>query len=163
MKKLICIALLFQSLAAKADTIQFAAAVQNEELAEEAITLLHCLSERSGVSWEFTGIAEGSHWLKLEESGKELRGMYHRGASETPIVLKIGEAESVCQKFYAETKAEIAPERFSPQLDLPALPANIESPKKEYWPWVLAFGAATVAGFFIWKSSQPDHRALQMN
>lgn len=163
MKKLICLALLFQTLTAQAETLQFAATVQNEDLAEEAITLLHCLSERSGASWEFTGVAGGNHWLKLEESGKELKGMYHRDANETPIVLKTGEAESVCQKFYAEAKAEIVPEKFPPRLDLPAFPANIDSPKKEYWPWALAFGAATVAGFFIWKSSRPEHRALQMN
>ncbi|MGZ3696067.1 MAG: hypothetical protein ACXWQO_18595 [Bdellovibrionota bacterium] len=143
-----------------AATLQFSASVQNEELAEESIALLHCLVERSGDSWEFTGDASGPHWLRVKEEGAQVRVRYFHENREMESTLKAGQAEEQCAKLLPSLTPPPALSAFSNTPNLEIIP---ESKSHNYWPWAVAAGAAVAAGFFIWRSSGPDHRALQMN
>lgn len=144
--------------------LNFAASIQNEELAEEAVTLLHCLADRSGTHWEFTGVANGDHWLKLEENQNRITGAYFRQGTKTAVDLKAGEAEETCAKFYPAQAPVIQPAAASePAVLPPNFSPALESAPKNYWPWAIAFGAAALAGFILWKTNRQDHSALRMN
>jgi hypothetical protein len=160
--KIICVCLLFALLGntANAESLKFAATVNNEELAEEAITLLHCLAEKTDGGWEFTGEISGSHWLKVKEAGSALSGIYHSGKEETSFKMKAGEAESTCARLIpAEEKISLAP----PPSDSALQTRILTEDKKSYLPWALGIGVAAVIGFIILGHSGPDHRAMQMN
>lgn len=158
MMKSISILLLFSiTLYAQAEILRFHPNIQNEALAEEAIELLHCLSEKSGSSWEFNGNAGGTHRLELREESNELRGKYHKEKESYPIALTQGSASDVCAKIYPIS----APE--SPLSEEAMLPDHEpETPAK--FPWKLAGAASAVLGaFLLWKLSRgPEHRSFRM-
>src|SRR5688500_3871248 len=108
---ILALALALVDARADAETLRLAASVDNEELAEETVSLLHCLSERKEVPWEFTGEASGSHWLKVrEKANNKLSGTYHSGKEEAAFEMKSGEAEAVCERLAPETeKIGLAP------------------------------------------------------
>lgn len=168
MKNSLCLLLCLAQLsllptARAASVLNFAANIQNEELAEEAVTLLHCLADRSGTHWEFTGAATGDHWLKLEENQNRIVGSYFHEKTKTAVDLKVGEAEQTCAKFHPTEMPVIQPLAATEPTPDANFPAALESPPKNYWPWAIAFGAAALAGFIFWKANQHDHSALRMN
>lgn len=156
---------LLQCLPAQAapGTLQFAASIQDENLAEEAIQLLHCLSERSGAGWEFATQVKGKHWLKAEEKGGALRITYSLAGKEQSLALHEGDSEAACDELFPEQESVLAD--LAPAPAEAGLPFSLEAEKtgKPAWPWIAAVGAAAVAGFFIWKGRQPEHRSLLMN
>jgi hypothetical protein len=164
--KIIAIFLLWAQLAQAGmpgmpETLQFAANVQNEDLAEEAVHLLHCLSERSGAPWEFTGEISGDHWLRVNEKEKSVHASYRHEGMQTEFDLPLGGAESACEKIFPDRAiSEKAPEPVN--LGNLSVPTRSER-KTAYRAWAAAFAGAGVLGFLIWKSRQPDHRALVMN
>jgi hypothetical protein len=158
--KILCLILacLFIQQSAKAESLQFAASINNEELAEEAIDLLRCVSERKNVTWEFSVEITGTHWLKVREENNSIRGIYHAASNEIPFVMKVGGAGGICEKIAGE-EIKLAP-ASEPSA---AFPETSFAEKKTYWPWGLGIGLAVVAGFLIIKNSGPDHRAVLMN
>lgn len=147
-----------------AETIQFSANVPDEDLAEEAVHLLHCLSERSGAGWEFTAEITNQHWLRVNENGKAANVIYHSPDAETQFELRSGEAEMRCERIYPSKKAAIAEpaSKETPMLGNLSVPST-NNRKTIYWTWAAAFAGASLAGYFIWKSRQPAHRSLLMN
>lgn len=146
---------------ALAETLQFAASIQNEDLAEESILLLHCLAERSGSAWEFSGEASGSHWLELKEKGSAAEGKYHHGKDEAPVRLRVGQAENLCGEIFPDTP----PESLAPVTPSPALPnfgAISASPKASYWPWALGAAAVVTVGYAL-LHSRDRHQGFTMN
>lgn len=138
---------------AHAESLRFVPNVQNDALAEEAIALLHCLSENSGASWEISD-SLGAHYLQLKEEGGALVGEYRNGERRHPLSFRPGEADEACRSVFPESEsAESEPE--------PELPREAP-PEKRITPWVWAgLGAALVGGFLLWKS-KPDYRSLRM-
>jgi hypothetical protein len=145
---------------ARAETLQFAASVQNEDLAEESILLLHCLAERSGSPWEFTGETAGNHWLELKEKGKIAEGKYRHGSEETPIQLAVGAAEAVCGKIYPELEKKTA---LAPAEALPDLSTIAPPRPRSYWPWALGAAAALAVGYALLHSGGASHSSFTMN
>ena len=144
----------------QAGTLQFSAQVQDEALAEESVHLLHCLAERSGDHWEFSGNAAGDHWLKVTETGRRLQVRYLRSGAETQLELVPGEADNACDRL--APAAEMAKAPLSEGFGTIALPTPTER-KTKYWTWAAVFAGAAVASYLVWKSRQPDHRSLVMN
>lgn len=139
-----------------ADPLQFEARIQKESLAEEAIDLLHCLSERLEIPWELGEGGRAAYRLKLEEKNGLIEGKWLTPEGEKPVHLGPGEAQTVC--------ANLLPGAQAPSTTIPELAsdlnASVSSPKT--WAWAAAAGAIVLGGFFLWKSRQPDHRSLRM-
>jgi len=154
--KLLCLLLSFQAAFAQ-DPLQFSARIQSEALAEEAIDLLHCLSEELEMPWELGEGNRASHRLHLKEKNGALEGEFVTPAGKTALHFSRGEAHATCAKL--NPKPGIAPEPAIPETNLEAL--GSQSPKR--WPWILAAAAAVAGGFLLWKSRQPDHRGFRMN
>jgi hypothetical protein len=156
--KIISVLLLFSFAlpAHTAEILRFHPNIQNEALAEEAIELLHCLSEKSGSSWEFNGNAGGTHRLELREESHQLRGKYHKEGESHSVELLQGSASSVCAKIYPA----LVP---SADLEEPLLPDH-EPETRAKFPWKFAGAAAAVLGaFLLWKASRgPEHRSFRM-
>lgn len=166
MKKSLCrlLALLtfLPTPASAAERLRFAPVIQDEALAETAIDLLRCLATRAGVEWEYSGVASGQHWLRVEERSGRLGGVYHNGAKETPFSLGRHEAEGTCETLADAGPVSLAPAPAEPVADLPDLPQATRP--RSYWAWGAATaGVALVAGFLIWRGKQPDHRTVRMD
>lgn len=168
MKKTIHL-LLFSLFAAPAharETILFSAVVDDETLAEEAIMLAQCISEKTGVSWEFSGEIRGSHWLKVRQEGQQLQATYHKEKQESATQLKAGASEEACEKLEPGSK-EIEPSKILSPLNslTPSLPRDSGNEEKEItgktWLWAGA-GAIALMGLLFWRSRQPDHRRIEM-
>lgn len=147
--------------AAAAPVIRFAAHVESEALAEEAILALHCVSSRAGLPWEFSGEASGSHWLRASEEKGKVRLTWHRPEGEREALLGVGGAEEACGKL--EPALALAPAAAAePALErLGSAAGEEEEAPSRAWLWV-GLGAAVAAGFLLWKSRQPDHRGVEM-
>jgi hypothetical protein len=154
--KLFALLLSFQSAFAQ-DPLQFSARIQNEALAEEAIDLLHCLSEQLEMPWELGEGNRASHRLTLREKNSALEGAFTTPAGETAITLGRGEAHAVCAKL--APKLSLAPDPDLPEKNWETL----DSPMPKRWLWAAAAAAAVAGGFLFWKSRQPDHRGFRMN
>lgn len=160
-------ALLMSSSEANA-TLSFTAAVENENLAEEAIMLAQCLAERSGEAWEFSGETRGDHWLKVRQEGQQLRLIYRQGKQETAETWKSGSIEEVCAKLEPGSEKS-STEPFQPRLASgprnldPSLPEEVTSEKnRKPWIWI-GIGAAALTGFLLWRAGQPNHLGLEMH
>lgn len=157
-----CLLLLsFSAPAHGATVLRFHPAIQREDLAEEAIALLHCLAERSGSAWEFSG-ETGDHRLELRE-GKDgsLNGQYRNGDVTKPVKLHVGGADATCDELTppAASKSVLGP----PEEAGPDLPdEEPETASKFPWIWVGATAAAALGVFLIWKS-RPAHRSVRMD
>ncbi len=142
-----------------AEIMRFFAQVESDALAEESILLVHCLSARSGSPWEFSGQADGRHWVKVEERKGTLEGIYQRDAIQKTFRLSTGETEKVCDQLEPAATPPIS-ESLPPNISLDF--REEENPgKKATWLWV-GLGAALVGGFILWKSKQPSHRGVEM-
>jgi hypothetical protein len=142
------------------ESLSFVAQVENENLAEDAILLAHCLADRTDRPWEFNGELRGTHWLKVEERNHVLSGIYRDGKQETAFELKPGESDAVCDKLAPGKTAEISSAQAL--RTEPSLPVVASDPPTKTWLWV-GVGAAAVAGFLFWKSRQPTYSSIQMN
>lgn len=165
MKRLLAfiLALTLSFPATAAPVIRFAAHVEGEELAEEAILALHCVSSRAGLPWEFSGEAEGSHWLRAVEEKGRVRLTWHQPSGEREAMLVMGGSEEACGKLEpALAKGDDLAARTGPALEpLGAIAEEYDEKPSRTWVWV-AVGAAAVAGFYFWKAKQPDHRGVEM-
>lgn len=159
---------------AAASELRFFPKIQNESLAEEAILLLQCLSQKSGDDWVL-GEGDSSpapqeqkdHWLKIDQlSGKiEAQGRYFHEEKEIKFALKIAEAGKVCATIFPEnpnpspsSKEDSLPGSFPESVDSNAFPK-----KSNKLIWGLASAAALlVGGYLLWKSHQPDHSSMKM-
>lgn len=154
MKKIIIWLCLCSQIAEAAPTLSFNAKIKNEALSEEAILLLHCLADESDSNWELSPVV-GVHTLTMrEESPQEARGSYKINDETHEVLLAVGQAEKVCreiypeQKEYAEPASTEAPSSVAPK-----------SSSKALW---ISLGVAALAGFFVWKSRQPEHQGIVM-
>lgn len=138
--------------------LSFAAQIEDEQLAEEAILLLHCLSHRSGRPWEFTGDARGEAWLKVQERNRKLEGVYRSNGKEQGFELAAGESDAVCDKLEQST---MKPEILPADPVLPREPIALSSGISGTWLWAGA-GLAVAAGFLYWKSKQPAYKTILM-
>lgn len=158
MKNLVIGLVLFSlSFPARGEALQFQPHIQREDLAEEAIALLHCLSERSGSGWELSG-ALGAHGLELRETPEgTLRGFYRKNRTDKPVELKLGEAEKVCAQEYPAPTLEIAPQVATLDEDVE------EEPTRKPWGWI-ALSVGIVGGLLLWKASRGGaaHDAIRM-
>ncbi len=145
--------------AAANSPIEFSARIKNENLAEEAIDLLHCLSQNLGLSWELTENGSGPYRLRLEEKEGKLSGTYVAPEGEEAVAFGPGEAGKACAEL--TEMPPIKPRALAEQTPLLSIEEIKPSPQK--WLWVGAAAAAVVGGFFFWKSRQPDHRSLKMD
>ncbi len=166
MIRLLCALLCFLLIpgAYAANTIQFFAQVENEVLAEEAVLLVHCLSARSGNSWEFSGEARGETFLRIREKDHAAEGVYKNGKAEQVFRLKSGEADKVCEEL--EKRPPDSEVRPFPGAEEPKLPdagevEEASAGSKKAWLWA-GLGAAAIAGFFWYRSKQPTHRSIEM-
>ena len=143
--------------------LQFSAEVQDENLAEEAILLAHCLAERAGGSWEYSAEAGGQRWIKVREENRKLRGTYHKETSEQTFDLIAGGSDAACDRLEPAAssmhKASKDP-ALSPLLTQD-LPAEQEEPARKTWLWV-GLGLAAVGGFFFWRARQPQFNQVEM-
>lgn len=158
------------------ETIGFVAQVENESLAEESILLVHCLSTRLNLNWEFNSQVQGNIWLRLQERKQEknLAGTFKNGKKEIPFTLKEGEANSACE---ALSPALDTSKANSSQLKLAPTPIGQQNsalenrdpelmgePSNKTMLWVGLGVLAAVGGYFlISHSKQPDHSAIQMH
>jgi hypothetical protein len=143
---------LLPNIALAEQPIAFQARIQNENLAEEAIDFLHCVSEATQLPWELSE-ANSSHQIILKERDGALIGTLKVQNQETPIAIKIGEAKLICEKH------------FPPKFVSNEPPVIFDKPIKSSKTWITA-GILTVAvglGIFLWKMQRPDHRGIQMN
>ena len=140
--------------------LEFSPLIRDENLSDEAIELLHCLSDRSKSNWEITEKIKGTHYLILKESNLSLEGEYKNESMVKQLHLKTGEAATICQSIYPSEIPNVG--HFS----LPAS-GNRESiaTTKSNFPWAIAgVGLALIGGFFLWKkSSTPDHQSIHLN
>lgn len=155
--KILILSLTTQAAFAGTDPLEFRARIKNELLAEEAIDLLHCLSDRLEIPWELGEGGKASHRLSLTEVGGGLEGVLVLPKGETKFSLGQGESQAVCEKILPEENSEEAEMEDEP--DFPS--ASPAGPAKN-WVWGVAAAAALVGGFLFWKSRQPDHRSLRM-
>lgn len=140
-----------------AEKISFSAQIKNETLSEEAILLLQCLADESGTEWELSP-SQGNHWLQLKEVDQNLAsGTYKNEINETKISLQSGSAEKICKEIYPKKATEFFEPKNINESDFP----KQEIKESKTWVWA-SLGLAAVTGFFLWKSSQPDHRAFVM-
>ncbi|MGZ3651835.1 MAG: hypothetical protein ACXWP1_10345 [Bdellovibrionota bacterium] len=170
---LLILLILFLSPCARANAagaLSFAAQVNDEGLAEEAILLAHCLATRTGEGWEFDGEAHGTHWLKVKEADHQLKGSYGKDGKETAFSLAAGESESTCEKLEPALAAAAPENRLAPlaparTLD-PLAETSEENPleagPRKTWLWVGVGLAAVAGGVLLWRAHQPSYRALQM-
>lgn len=169
MKKLLGVLSLFLTVpnVYASDTIRFSAQMEDEALAEEAILLVHCLANRSGLPWEFTGETRGNHWLRLQEKNQVAHGTYKNAEKEEAFVLRSGEADTTCEQLEPSSPSpklgsaeEVAP---LPRLGgTESAESTMSAPNKKVWLW-LGLGAAAITGFLIYKARQPQHRTIEMN
>lgn len=158
MKKLVSsLVLMALALPARGETLRFQPHIQRADLAEEAIALLHCLSDRSGTSWEFTG-ASGPHSLELHEtSDAGLKGVYRRDGKETALSLRLGEAEKACAEVYPSTAFPVS----APSV--PFVEEEVAEPTALPWGWIGVSSLGILGGFLLWKSQRgADHQAILM-
>jgi hypothetical protein len=134
--------------------LAFSARIQSEELAEEAIDLLHCLADRLEMPWELNEDASAPFRLRLEEKGGRLTGSFRSPDEEKDISLGLGESNKICGELI-EVKESA--------MENPALPDENWQPAapKAKWLWIGAAAAVLAGGFILWKS-QPDHRSFTM-
>ena len=157
-------ALLILNLACPAEAapvIRFAAQVDSEMLAEEAILVLHCVSSRAGLPWEFSGETTGSHWLRAQEEKGKARLTWHKPEGEKEAMLAPGGAEEACSRLEPALVAEPAVASQPSLAQLSSADGGEEEAPSRTWVWV-GLGTAAVAGFLLWKSRQPDHRGIEM-
>lgn len=154
---LLCFAISTQAHAG--EILRFDARIQNEGLAEEAIALLHCLAERSGSGWEFSG-NKGTHWLELSERSGAMTGTYHSEGKSREIALRAGEAEQACDSLIPAAKKETPTLPVEGVMDLEP---DADTPEtRPYLKWA-AISAALLGGFLLWRASRgPDYRSLEM-
>ena len=136
--------------------LEFSPKIENEQLAEESILLLQCLSQKSGEDWQFTESPLGSHWLQVRQREDGIEGTYRQGGKEENFSLKTGEAETVCAKLLP-TSSNPVPEHA------PQLSTVIPEPRNEKkWIWAGGIALALLGGILYWKSQQPDHKGYVM-
>jgi hypothetical protein len=152
--------LLFARLTAEAaEPLRFQPTIQREDLAEEAIALLHCLAERSGAAWEFGPESGGSHRLELREEKGLLHGSYVDGDNARPVHLALGQADSVCNEL-RPLPVSLAPVADTGGSEI--FPDGPEAKKNVPWLWA-GVTAAVLGGVLLWKvKSGPEHRSLRM-
>ena len=160
---LLCLSLPLE--AAASPVIRFSAQVESEALAEEVILLLHCVSTRAGLSWEFSGEASGSHWLAAREAKGKAQLTWHKPEGEKTAELAAGGSENACDQLEPALKttgelAGPAAARSLEPMSASLLDTEDQAPSRA-WLWA-GLGAGVVAGFLFWKSRQPDHRGVEM-
>jgi hypothetical protein len=136
----------------------FSARIQDERLAEEAIELLQCLADRAGTGWELADTAAGSHWVRVEEKGKQLVGEYVAEGKRHPFSLGGNGWRQACDQLRPiSVPAATAP-------PLPSLPELAPEPERSYSPWWWAGAAGlAVGGFILWRQRAARHPGIQMN
>jgi hypothetical protein len=152
-----------------ADNLNFTARIEDDALAEESILLLHCLSDRSGRSWELSTQPTGSFWLSLRQEGKVAKGNYHKPEREQQFVLEQGSAQAACDRLEPLS----AFDAVKPAAPLPRDQALVEqsataneatfTPVRNKWLWAAGTAGLLLGGFFLWKSRQADYHRIQMN
>lgn len=151
--------LLILPLSANAEPLEFSARIKSENLAEEAIDLLHCLSDRLEIPWELGEGGRASIRLKVVEKSQKLEGEFFREGKAEAFTLSAGESARICEQLAPIQKPD------------PNFPLGLKEdwqPEPEPAKWIWAASAvATVAvlagGFLFWKSRQSDHRGLKMD
>ncbi|RZA06796.1 MAG: hypothetical protein EOP11_09425 [Proteobacteria bacterium] len=157
-----CLLILQQSLAFAAPApLSFSARIQDEALAEEAIDLLHCLSERKGIAWELGPDNAPAPSVRLVEKNGLLEGIYE-GERRQAFSLKKNGWRMACNELSPVADAEIA--SASPASFLTEAPATLPQEKSPAKKWLIAGAAVLVmaGGFMAWRSGRPDHRSLRM-
>lgn len=147
-------------------TLSFAAQVEDEALAEDAILLVHCLSDRSGRPWEFTGEARGPLWLEVHEESRQLKGTYHKDGKDLPFAFRAGGADETCDRLEPAAAKPVAASLAPPAPALGSLAEPLaeesEAPPRHAWIWA-AVGAAAVGGLLYWRARQPSFRTVEMH
>lgn len=140
--------------------LSFSARIQNEALAEEAIDLLHCLSERKGIPWELGTENSPAPSVRLVEKNGALEGEY-RGEEKKEFRLERNGWRAACDQL-APGAAPSAPVASSG----PFLPTEEPAPAPGHAnkTWLVAGAAVAVlaGGFILWRANRPDHRSLRM-
>lgn len=162
--KNICIALSFLAQIPTAfanweEVIHFSANIQNEDLAEEGIELLECLSTKAELPWELQNGIRGTHWLYLEQlkGSSEVKGQAKIREKQHSFSLRPGGAREICQAILPSPPV-LTPE-IPPVLEVTSEP---KSGNTKYWV-IGGLIAAAITGFVIWRrSSQPMHRSIEM-
>jgi len=134
--------------------LAFSARIQSEELAEEAIDLLHCLADRLEMPWELNEDTSAPFRLKLEEKGGRLIGSFKSPAEEKDLSLGLGESNKICDGLIEAEEAAV---------ESPVLPGENWQPAapKTKWLWIGAAAAVLAGGFILWKS-RPAHQSFTM-
>jgi hypothetical protein len=133
----------------------FSARIQEAALAEEAIDLLHCLSDHLNMDWEL-GEGRQAKWsLNVREGQGKLIGSFHAPDKDTKISLAEGDAGALCDQL-APSAAEKVTEIGSP------LPESREPETRSTWIWAVGALAVAAGGFFLWKAGRPDHQSIRM-
>jgi hypothetical protein len=141
---------------AAAEPLEFSARIKSETLAEEAIDLLHCLSEALDIPWELGEGGKAPYRLNLREENGSLSGAFISPEGERSFRLSSGEARSAC--------AALAPAPEEPAWEEERLLSRWEPPEESRrWLWSAVGAAALTGAFFLWKSRQPKHRSFRMD
>lgn len=163
---LVICALLLPRTSSATEAISFVADVQSEALAEEAILLVHCLSNRSGLSWEWSGEKKGRQWLELHEKEGVAVGSYHRDQSDKTVELKLNQADAVCAALEPAAKesglASLAPLEKDPAPLALVSDDGQDSGHSKTWLWVGLGAAAIAGGFFLLRPKAAEHGSLLM-
>jgi hypothetical protein len=161
MRAVLCL-LLCARLAHAETPLRFAARVDDEALAEETILLVHCLAERTGRGWEFTGDASGPYWLSAREKDGKVEGTYHRDGKDTAFQLEPNGADAACDRLEPTASSTAPAPRLAP---VPRAALDVEAgepaPSRRTWLWV-AGAALVVGGLVYWKSREPSYRSVEM-
>ncbi len=142
---------LFLQIAYANPTLEFQAKIQNEALAEEAVTLLRCLAQRGEFTWEFVDEIKGTHWLKVQEESKIAHGLYTKNGETRSFRLEKGQAA-----------CDLLQPQISAQAETVLLPLEAPEATTSYRPWIWAgLGAAVLGGtIYFLTQKKSTHEAL---
>ena len=139
---------------ASAATIGFSANIPSEDLAEEAISLLRCLSEQSENPWELSQGGTYEWNLNLKQVSDHVEGSFQQGEKITAIKLQ-GNGKEICRTLF--------PPKEPAPVEQPKLPAFDEPEPRGKSLLLGSVALAVIAGgIFLWARSRPDHRSLKM-
>jgi hypothetical protein len=167
LKSALCLALCTTT--ARAETLlSFTAEITDEALAEDAILLVHCLSDRTAHSWELNSETRGPLWLKMKEVGPAVEGIYHKEGKDLPFTLKPSNSDEICNQLEPASNPTPTLGLLKPDIKDPGPRGvtEIDPPSNSTgkpWLWAAAAGAAILAGAFFWRAHQPSFSKINMN
>jgi hypothetical protein len=134
--------------------LYFQARIHNEQLAEEAIEFLHCISRKAEIAWELSE-ASAKNTLSLKEDSGKLMGHLRLGERREEVNFALGEGLDRCEQLFPD------PAKDQVEASLPL--ESVATPKSaKTWLTVGTIAVAIGLGLFLWQQKGPDHRALEL-